>query len=201
MRLKAIIILSTLVFASCNSKNESGKISELTYLMLIKENNKYSTYLLENIQAKIQKDKENDVVLKYDSLTKEYLNYLVEVETELSKNSSEIFFKNDTYSNKGKEFIEETKKYKTEIEKLVVDENLRKRINLTLNTNNVQMPENVNEVAENNENNDMKIGKSYFRYLDYYYKEFSNNQCSAFLSNKKRAILEIENEFVGSLEK
>ena len=189
-----MLILIILTLFSCNSKNESE--CEVVYEILIKENKKYNDYLSENIKNLILQNQDNHDILKFENLTNNYLKYLSEIDAEISTNSTELFFKNDNYSSKGKEFINKTKTYKTELEKLVITENLKKRINLVLNTNDVQKPKKANEVAENNETSEIKIGKTYFRYLDYYFRGFSKSQSSAFLMNKKRSILEIENEFI-----
>jgi hypothetical protein len=194
--MKNILILFTLIFVSCNSLDESKSESEVTYRMLIKENDKYNSYLTENIESKIIEKSNHREIVKYDSLTKNYLNYLTEVEAAIANKTTEIFFKDDKYSSKGKEFINKTKAYKSEIEKIVESENLKKRINLVLNTNDVQQSDKADEIAENNENNDHVIGKINFYYLDYYYKGFPKYQSLAFLNNKKRSILEIENDFI-----
>lgn len=196
--MKKILILISLIFFSCNSNNEPKSESEVTYRMLIKENDKYNSYLIENIENKIKEKSNNTEIVKYDSLTKDYLNYLSKVEAEIASKTTEIFFKDDKYSSKGKEFINKTKTYKSEIEKIVASENLKKRINLVLNTNDVQQPNKADEIAENNETNEHKTGKISFYYLDYYYKGFPKYQSLAFLNNKKRSILEIENEYIAN---
>ena len=194
--MKNILILVTLIFVSCNSKNESKSESDVAYRILIKENNKYSSYLTENIKSKIEEKSNNSEIVKYDSLTKNYLNYLSNIEAEIANKTTEIFFKDDRYSSKGKEFINKIKTYQSEIEKIVESVNLKKRINLVLNTNDVQQPDKADEIAENNETDERKADKVYFYYLDYYYKGIPKIQSSAFFSNKKRSILELENEFI-----
>ena len=196
--MKNILILIPLVFFSCNSKEEPKSECEVTYRMLIKENEKYNSYLTENINNKISANKNNTEIVKYDNLTKNYLSYLSKIETEIANKTNEILFNGDGYgySPKGKEFINKTKTYKTEIEKLANSQNLKKRINLVLNTNDVQLPDKADEIAEINDSNEIKPDKTYFYYLDYYYKGFPKNQTLSFLINKKKSILEIENEFI-----
>ena len=193
--MRKLAILLVLIISSCNSKNESNS-SELTYLILTKENTKYNSYLSENIKNGIEKHKNNSEIINYDNFTKDYLDYLSSVEDEISKNKTDIFFEKDNYSNKGKEFIKKTEFYKTEIEKLVVSENLKKRINLVLNTNDVGIGTDGKQIAENNESGEMKVNIIYIKYLNYYYSQLSNNQTLSFLSSKKRAILEMENEYI-----
>ncbi|WP_313805653.1 hypothetical protein [Flavobacterium sp.] len=199
--MKNILILITLILVSCNSNDKSKSESDVTSRVLINDNNKYNSYLIENLNRKVRESSKNSEIVKYDSLTKNYLNYLSEVETEITNKSSEIFFQGDEYSSKGKEFISKTNAYKTEIEKIVESENLKKRINLVLNTNDVQQPKNVTEIAENNETNNHAIGEISIFYLDYYYKGSTKYQSLSFLSSKKRSILEIENEFIISYDK
>ena len=190
------LIFLILILFSCNSNKENENLCEVTNKILIKENSKYNEYLSENIKSIILKNEENFDVLKFEDLTNSYLEYLSKIDIEISKNSTEFFFENDNYSSKGKEFINKTKTYKTEIEKLVLNENLKKRINLVLNTNDINMPENSNDIAESNETSEIKPGKIYVKYLDYYYRGFSKSQSTTFLLNKKKSILEIENEFI-----
>lgn len=194
--MKNILILLILILFSCHSNKENENLCEVTNKILIKENSKYNAYLSENIQSIILKNEENLDVLKFVDLTNSYLEYLSKIDAKISKNSTELFFENDNYSSKGKEFINKTKTYKTEIENLVINENLKKRINLVLNTNDIEMPENTNDIAENNETSEIKPGKIYVKYLDYYFRGFSKSQSSLFLLNKKKSILEIQNEFI-----
>ena len=77
--MKNILILITLIFISCNSKTETKSESEVTYRMLIKENNQYNSDLTENIKSKIEENSNNREIVKYDSLAKNYLIYLSEI--------------------------------------------------------------------------------------------------------------------------
>ena len=194
--MRKLAILLVLIICSCNSKNESKNTEELTYQFLTKENEKYNSYLLDNIKTEIEKHKNNSEIISYEKFTKDYLDYLSIVESEISKNNSDIFFEKDNYSNKGKVFIKKTEFYKNEIEKLVSSENLKKRINLVLNTNDVGIDAEGKQIAKNNENGEIKVNNVYVKYLDYYFRQLSINQTLTFISAKKRAILEIENEFV-----
>ena len=195
--MKKLLILISLIFISCSSNNESYNECEVTYKILIKDNAKYNSYLKENIQSEIKIKLNNKIIVKYDSLTQNYLNYLSEVEAEIVNKTAKIFFENDKYSAKGKEFINKTKEYKTEIEKIVESTNLKKRINLVLNTNDIKHTEkDIAANNENNENNEVLVNEIYIKYLDYYFKGFPKYQSLAFLNNKRRSILEIENEFI-----
>lgn len=202
--MKHVIILAAIVFFSCENGNKNAKTEshyESTYRIIITENDKYNSYLSENIKTKIKENSKNQKIALYDSLTKEYLIYLSEIETEISKNSSEIFFEGDKYSGKGKEYVNKTKTYKSGIEKLTNSVNFKKRINLVLNTNDTQISENPDIIAENNEEGKTIANKVYVFYLDYYFKGYSKTQSLAFINNKKRSILELENEFIINTEK
>ena len=192
MKTTLILLLATL--CSCTSKSESESTSQLTYEMLVKENVIYINYLSENIQSKIQKNNKDVRILKYDSLTKDYLNYITEFETELKRKSTQILFRNNHYSQRGKEFIQNAKEYKANVEMLGLSENLRKRVNLVLNVNDLQSSE--KGVAQNNETGKIIAGKIYLKYLNYYFQDLSNVQVLTLISNKKKNILELENEFI-----
>ena len=197
--MKYLIILTSIMFISCETGNKNAKTEsqyESTYRIIIKENDKYNSYLLENIKTKINENSKNPNIVLYDSLTNEYLNYLSKIETEINKNGSEIFFDGDNYSAKGKEYENKTKSYKTEIEKFTSSINFKKRINLVLNTNSIQIPDNPTTIAENNEDGKTIADKVYAFYLDYYFRGYSKTQSLAFIKNKKRSILELENEFI-----
>ena len=197
--MKYLIILTSIMFISCETGNKNAKTEsqyESTYRIIIKENDKYNSYLSENIKTKINENSKNPNIVLYDSLTNEYLNYLSKIETEINKNGSEIFFDGDNYSAKGKEYENKTKSYKTEIEKFTSSINFKKRINLVLNTNSIQIPDNPTTIAENNEDGKTIADKVYAFYLDYYFRGYSKTQSLAFIKNKKRSIFELENEFI-----
>ena len=197
--MKYLIILTSIMFISCETGNKNAKTEsqyESTYRIIIKENDKYNSYLSENIKTKINENSKNPNIVLYDSLTNEYLNYLSKIETEINKNGSEIFFDGDNYSAKGKEYENKTKSYKTEIEKFTSSINFKKRINLVLNTNSIQIPDNPTTIAENHEDGKTIADKVYAFYLDYYFRGYSKTQSLAFIKNKKRSILELENEFI-----
>lgn len=202
--MKNLAYLFIVLFFSCDTK-ESGSTAnqgdelEFTYLVLIKENNKYISYMTEDINDKVSMSKGNTEIIAYDSLTKGYLKFIDDIESDINKNTSAILFDGDKYSATGKELIAKTKAYKAAIEELVTSENLKKRINLTLNTNDVRPLE--NEAADNNETGRTELNTAYAFYLDYYFKGLSNKQVLAHLSAKKKTILEMENEYIESMIK
>ena len=197
LNMRKVLILIVIILSSCNSKQDSNKLCDVSFSMIIKDNSKLNVYLNENIKSKVEKNKNNKNIRSYDSLTKIYLNYLSAIDTEISNNTTDIFFDDNKYSTKGKEFINKTKAYKTEIEKIVLSQNLRKRIDLLLNTNDIELTEDNDDGFERSEISENKKEKIFIYYLDYYYRGFSNSQSLVFLSNKKRGVLELENEFIG----
>lgn len=151
--------------------------------------------LLKTSKKNINKNTDNHIIIKFDSLTKDYLNYLTELETEMYNKTTAILFDDHSYSSKGQEFISKNKAYKSEIENLVESDNLKKRINLVLNTDDVIVTDNF-EIVNSNKAVESKESKIYIKYLHYYYLGFPENQFLAFLNNKKKSILEIKNEFI-----
>jgi hypothetical protein len=191
-----------LIAISCNSKKETDNNEfNFIYSVIKKENDKHILYLSENINTIVNENAENKNIKVYDSLTQNYLKYISNIENGISQNTSKTFFEGDNYSPKGKEFIKKTKKYKLEIEKLIVCENFKKRFNLILNTNDVHVSEIKDKIADNNEMGKIEINRTYIKYLDYYFRGLSNYQILAFISNKKTKILELENEYLVKLKK
>lgn len=197
--MKYLLILTLLLSLSCENANRNSKTDtqyDATYKIIIKENEKFISYLLENIETNFNESIKNQQTADYYSLTKEYLNYLSQIESEINKNGSTIFFDGDNYSSKGKEYEIKTRSYKIEIEKIATSTNLKKRINLVLNTNSIEIPDNLTTIAENNEKGKTIVDKVYVLYLDYYFRGYSKIQSLALINNKKRGVVELQNEFI-----
>jgi len=180
-----LILLISVIFISCNSGNSIEKQYELTYKMQIIENNKFNKILQQSINIKKIELKNSDLLLnieKYDSLTKDYLEYLTSIEIEIEKKGSEIFFEGDLYSTKGKEFIAKSKQYNIETKNLISSKNLRKRMVFVFN---------MNDIETNN--------RIYTNYLDYYFRGYPKIQSTFFINNIKRRVLEFENEFIDEI--
>jgi len=192
----AFLLLCCLTL-SCGHDKPLNNECELTYEIIISENKQYCEILKGSIIDKINSKKDSKEITLYNELTQDYLDYLDSVESEIRDNSSEIFFdENGQYSTKGKKFIHFAKMYSENLKGILKDKDILKRLNLVLNTNDVQQPDIETNVAKNNFDNNIVEGKVYFRYLDYYYKGLTNNQILALLSNKKKSILELESEFI-----
>ena len=183
--MKKLLILISFVFISCNSEMSLEKKFEVTYDLHIAENNLYNESLLENIKLKMIETKNAEATQKIkicDSLSNEYFDYLTSVEKEekeVKEQGSEIFFDGDAYSKKGKIYVEKANKYKTEIEKLTHSKNFIKRLNLTFNMKDIKSNDNI-----------------YIHNLDYFFRGFPKIQSAAFIGDKKRRILEFENELI-----
>lgn len=195
---KFILLLIPTIF-SCTSKEARIKEDiipehEVLYLVLTKDDNRYCEYLSERLNEKV-KLTNNANIRQYDSLTSAHVKLLDSISGAIKANTSMIFFDDESdYSRAAKNFVSRTKVYQEAVEKLADDPNLRKRLNLVLNMNDVKSE--LNTIADNNEGNIIKVNTTYIKYLDYYFKGFTANQCIAFLSSKKRSILEMEMEYV-----
>lgn len=182
---KIFLLISIVLFLSCDSKmNTDEIIIELNKLQLT-ENNQLIKSLKENLNDKIK----NSIYLSHynqikscDSLSKEYFNYLEIVENEVKSKGFQVFFEGDEYSKFGKEYTSNSEKYIKGIENLIPSKNLLERINITLNTKDIK-----------NEND------FYFKYLDYYFKGFPKSQSTAFVNEKRKAVLIFENELIDQL--
>ena len=183
--MKKLLILIPFIFNSCNSELSLEKKYEVCLDIHIDENNKYNEILKENIELKISEKSSDEIAKKIkicDSLSKEYFNYLTIIEKELKENGSEIFFEGDLYSEKGQNYEQKSKKFKTEIEKFTHSKNFIKRLNSVFNMNDV-------------------VTKDYFhiKYLDYFFKGFPKIQSSASINDKKRRVLEFQNELIDEI--
>jgi hypothetical protein len=180
--MKKIFLLISIIFISCNSDSGLEKQYETIYRMQITENEKFNKILQQAINVKKRELQKSDLLLsieKYDSLTKNHLEYLTIIENEIIEKGNEILFEGDLFSVKGIEFISKSKQYNFEIEKLISSNNLRLRVGLVFN---------MNDIESNN--------KIYINYLDYYFRGYPNVQSSFFINNMKRRALEFENEFL-----
>ncbi|RZJ72123.1 hypothetical protein [Flavobacterium sp.] len=197
--MKFLVFIFSLLLLSCNSDKAKSKYEvEVTYEVLIKDNERYIAYLDQNIETKLAGKNLSEKARKYDSLTKYYVSYLETIEKQIAQKSSGIFFENDKMSKIGKEFLKRTDDYQAAVELLAESQNFKKRINFVLNTNDVALPKQPGEVADNNESDERKIDTVYGYYLFYYYKGLGNSQALAYLSGKKRAIVQLEDEFLSA---
>lgn len=182
--MKNIFFLTLFTLISCNSDLSIEEKFEVTFDLHIKENNEYNEILKENIKIKISNLKNTEKYRKIrlcDSLSNEYFDYLTTIEKEVKEKGNEIFFDGDLYSQKGKTYTKKTEKYRTEIEKLTSSSNFIKRLNSVFSMK------------------DVKYKGLYVHNLDYFFKGFPKIQSSAFINDKKRRVLEFENELIAEI--
>ncbi len=205
----SIPILFLIIF-SCKPDSKPGlnTVSEKTstyamYGFLIEEFSYSQGILQEQIIQSLGDGILNEIpsVKAYDSLTKIYLKFLNQTESELMNalnSESELnysgglskkeyvnnyFFSNKDYSQKAIEFISKTDRYRNEIKKLGLNDNLRRKIDRTLNTGMI-----TNRKGE-------KI-----KHMDYFFKDMPLISVLAYLEHKEKCVLEFENEYLKSIE-
>ena len=186
---KSLLLLLIIVFYSCEKKE-----TDYTMYGLLQEQSFLISSILQDEISKTILDYDlnnNKRVKKFDSLTKEYMVYLENINSDLiefsgsyeelaaHKYSTDFFFNGEKLSPKGVEYISKMDTYKIEIQKLVHDENLNKRIDL------------IFDIPNHAKQKDQE-----FDYVKWYYKDMPLISIIAFLRNKQRSILEIENEFL-----
>ncbi len=180
---------------SCKKENDPF----FMYGLLNSEFDNSSQILKIQIEESLLNDKliNDESAKKYHSLTTEYINYLDKTYSELISSSNiqkdenydiefskkeyinELFFTENEYSKKGNEFISKMNNYRIGILELINDENLTKRVNLTLNTNNIQDHE----------------GKK-IKYLNYIYEDKPLISVLTYMKSKEKSILEFESDFL-----
>ncbi|MVO08108.1 hypothetical protein GOQ30_02885 [Flavobacterium sp. TP390] len=183
--MKKLFLALPFLLISCNSEMNLEKIYETTYELHIAENNTYNKSLLDNIKLKLVKLKNANAFNKIkdcDSLSKHYFEYLETIENQMKQNGSELFFDGDVYSKTGKTYEEKTEKYISEIGKLTNSKNFIQRLNLVFSMKDIKSKDGI-----------------FIRYLDYYFRGFPKIQSVTFINDKKRNVLEFENELINEI--
>lgn len=166
----------------------------IQYKLTLRDNNDYSQYLIENIKQNVS---HNATTIAYNKLNSEHIKYLDSIKNEINKSSWELFFKEEYhYSTVGKKFISRTNTFERELLQIITDASLKKRVHYILNTNDLYVPDKPDEIAANNDQDEHKVNTLRFKYLEYYFRGLSNIHIEVVLSSKKRALLELENEFL-----
>lgn len=149
--------------------------------------------IIENLsQASLASD---NSAIRYHNLTEEYLVYLDNTYSKLLKkvdnptNYNEefsnkelinnFFFNGEHYNDKATEFISKLEAYRTEILKLIENENLANRVISELNIDYIQNRE----------------GKK-LHYLNYMYKDASLISVMSHMRYREKIIIEFENDFL-----
>jgi len=199
---KLFLILFVLgIITSCKnqSENEIANTNVVGYGLLYEEHealNKRLTKQIKNEMADGHTEWKNSYAI-YDSLTNDYISFLdstlltllnnvdykspIKYSGNFSKSEfiNDYFFEGLDYNQRADEFIRKTNEYRTEILKLVEDEDLAHKIVLILQTHNPRM--------RNGE---------IIHYLNYYYKDKPLINVLAYITYKKKSVLEFQIEFL-----
>ncbi len=196
------VLLLFIIICSCKTDVEKNDHYSM-YVMLIDEFTYSNGILQEQITESLTNRKLTDIssVKTYDSLTKQYLNYLdktysglisssnIKSQEDYSKEFSktehinDLFFVGNDYGKVGTEFITQMDNYRNEIIKLIDNKNLAKRINGILDTRDITNRE----------------GKK-VKHLNYQYKDMPLVSVLTFLKHKEKCVLEFENEYLKNIE-
>ncbi|WP_396591550.1 hypothetical protein [Allomuricauda sp. R78024] len=205
MRKLLLTLFTFFLIFSCNQErnNENDNSDFATYGLLTEELYTLNVLLKEQIINELDNGylEDNDLHHIYDSLTTEYVALLditseallnkvdVETPTDYSgdfsnpKYINDYFFDGQTYNSKAIQFIKNTNTYRTELLKLVENENLASKIEFILQTHDPEM------------RNGEKV-----KYLNYYYKDMPLIGVIAYINHKKSSILELELEYLKNLK-
>ena len=183
MRRLALILL--LLCFSCKDFNNSNQKLDVLYNLQLNENESQISLLLQNNQNKINSTKDTTLLLKIrkcDEISKVYYDYLVKIEKKVANSGNEIFFSDDSSSEIGKQYLEMAEQYQSEFRNLSNNDNLLKRNHLLFSTSDIKN-------ADGN----------YISYLDYFYRGFPKIQSVAFISEKRKSVLQFENEIIDEI--
>jgi len=190
---KITLLFLLIIISSCKQENESYSM----YGLMIEEFVHSSRMLKDQIAENISNDSlMNDKSAQlYHNLTTEYLKYLYNTYSELINKIEEptdyngelsnkelindFFFNGEKYNEKATEFISKLESYRTEILKLIDNENLEKRVRSELNTDYIQ-----NREAKK------------FYYLTYMYKDLPLISVLSHMKYREKVIIEFENDFL-----
>lgn len=190
---KITLLFLLIIISSCKQENESYSM----YGLMIEEFGHSSRMLKDQIAENISNDSlMNDKSAQlYHNLTTEYLKYLYNTYSELINKIEEptdyngelsnkelindFFFNGEKYNEKATEFISKLESYRTEILKLIDNENLEKRVRSELNTDYIQ-----NREAKK------------FYYLTYMYKDLPLISVLSHMKYREKVIIEFENDFL-----
>ncbi len=175
----SILLVSFLLF-SCGDKNEEPCIAEeMCHLQKIDNDSIYIILKKENnILLKQLKNRKIPYAKNYHDLTAEYLLYIEKLEKNIESSGENPFFENNELTAEGKSYKTLTNNYYNNIVKLVKDPLVLQKIDRLISTK------------------DFKRGEMYILHMDYYYNGFTKIPLLSSLANKKKNILQLENEFI-----
>lgn len=185
-----IIFLLIATISSCNLKSNSDTIADTDvegmFIILSDVTDQSINYLKDDIRAKTFRTEAYNLypskIHQYDSLTKDYLNYLTKIEEQFLENNVNPFFNNSGFSDAGKEYLSKTKLYENEIIKLVDKSHLKNKVHLKAGA--------YNQVAMN--------GRE-IEHLDYYFYDLPHIGIVTYLKIRKQSLLELQKEFLNEL--
>src|SRR5690606_21910098 len=179
-------IFFAILIISCNSKTESTNETDDMYNLLCGEFEEDIYYLsnkLENrLNSKIIDSIDLKTFLTYHKLTKEYSEFITDIETKYMESNENPFFINNSVSDLGKQYLTKTDLYRKNILELIKKPELNKIVKQKLRT--------INPKHRNGNN---------IPHIEYYFKGITKSGTLAFLKNRRRNVLAFENEFLTEL--
>ncbi|MFK7750005.1 MAG: hypothetical protein AB8B65_16545 [Kordia sp.] len=118
----------------------------------------------------------------YHKLTKDYVAYLTEIEEEFIKSDKNPLFYNGKVTQKGKEYLRQTRSYTEEIEKLWINKLTKNKVSILLSTEGIQSYKGT------------KVS-----HISYYFDDLPTRGIIVYLKQKKYNVLALEKDFLNDL--
>ena len=178
-----ILILTIL---SCNSKYDEYNGLDDMYNVLSTDFDRDITYLTNKVNTQIDLLELDTIssnnVTDFHNLITEYNSYIEQLELKLIESKENPFYLNDSKTDLGTEYISKSNFYRKQLLILIIDEKLKNQLKNKIQT----------------DNHSIKGKKQMVSSFDYYFKGISKSGTIAYLKNKRRNLLEIENEYITS---
>jgi len=185
MRTLVYIFLISILY-SCNSKYDDYNEFDDMYNILCQEFDSDTEHLIKINEKKLNLLKNDSLKFEkaseFHKLTTDYSNYIFELELKLFDATESPFFKNDSISKLGSEYLIQTKYYRTQFLNLIHDKEFGDYVNDKLRN-------------ESPQNRDGEM----IEHMNYYFYKIRKSGTMAFLKNKKRIAHEIESEYLTNL--
>lgn len=185
MKLITLIFLVLITF-SCNLKYDEYNEFDDMYNILCGDFQEDISYLTESIDKQMELISLDSVnynkANQFHKLTVEYNRFLEQIEVGLMEVTQNPFYHNNSITELGKEYLKKKDLYREQILFLITSEELIKLIKYKLRSD---TPQNRNGER--------------IEHMDYYFNGITRSGTFAYLKNKRRTILAIENEFLNSL--
>lgn len=200
---KLKFLIAVLLFCSCKDSEKPDNTYQTAFGMysILIENYTDSSHHIEKEIQSLKNKNDNPGLIKYDSLTKnhiEYLNSLYERLQESSKiisnkenqsilsntiHTNQLFFNGDEYSDVGNEYILKTDSYRENILALLANDNHSNRVKSILNTDVIQDRNRIKHKS-----------------LNYHFKDQALIATLAYLKFQINTLLQLELEFLKNCE-